>query len=484
MMARLAATVAIMIVGLPLIAAASSPAVGTAQTSITLLGLSYKSSNAGVTHTINVAVSSGIATTDPVRNNLTALKASASVLAAQVAGVTDTVERFGDWAVSAESGSTDTQKNSTTTADNQEQINESVVKGDVTATALFAEVDPTVPSAKATAAGLNLDLVVGDGDLIALDDVRASILDDSNPTSAKADQSVSVSRISIVPLRELLDRVGGLSPDALLALADKWGNATTRAQVAAATAAAAPLLAVVPTTTSVASAIAAVTASCALVPIAPVCAALATLQTELDTLIAMFSATGIVDITNLTAGVTAEAFDNRATASALAGYESIFVLGREVTQTATLNEAFIQLEADLNEMKDDFSAMVSALSGLTIEIDTIFPEEKIGTDGSYQTSSASVSVLRFLLRLPATTGSSSGFSAQATAGDPLTVDARVLTLAGKAEHRPSIVDLPGGGSGAPGGPTANTGPEETVLLSGLLLMVVGLRVRRWLGDAA
>lgn len=480
MMVRLAAAVAIMIIGLPLIAAASSPAVGTAETSITLLGLAYKSSSAGVTHTINVAVSSGIATTDPLRNNLTALKASTNFLAAQVGGVTDTVdENHGDWTVSVESGTNETEKKSTTTAEEKEPIKSDFVSGDVTATSMLAEVDPRIPSAKALAAGLNLDLTIGEGDLIELDDVRGTILDESNPTSAKADQAVSVSRISIVPLKELLDRAGGLSPDALLALADKWGNETTREQVATTTAAAAPLLALVPPSTSIADAIDLATALCSVDPV--LCAARDTLQTELDTLVAMFSATGIVDITNLTAGVTAEAFDNRATAKALAGYESIFVLGREVTQTATLNEALIQLDKDLNEMKDDFSASVTALSGLTIDIDAIFPEEKTGTDGSYQTASASVAVLRFLLQLPSISVASGGFSAQATAGDPLTVDARFLTLAGHAEHRPSIVDLPGGGGG---GPMANTGPEEIALLSGLLLMVVGLRVRRWLGDAA
>lgn len=483
-MVRLAAVVAIMIVGMPLLASASAPAVGTADTSITLLGLSYRSSGAGVTHTINVAVSSGIATTDPVRNNLSALKASTNFIAAHIAGVSDTVdERHGDWAVSAEAGATDGEKNSTNTADDQEQINETAVKGDVTATAMYAEVDPRVPSAKATATGLNLDLVIGEGDLIALDDVRANISDDSNPTSAKADQSVSVSRISLVPLKQLLDRVGGLSPEALLALAGKWGNETTQDQVAIATAAAAPLLALTGST-SLSSAISLANTTCALLSAAPVCALVALLQTELDTLLTMFSATGIVDITNLTAGVTAEAFDSNATAKALAGYESIFVLGREVTQTATLDEAFAELDKSLNEMKDDFSASVAALSGLTIEIDTIFAQEKTGTDGSYQTASASVAVLRFLLELPSTSVVTGGFSAQATAGDPLSVDARVLTLAGDAEHRPAIVDVPGGGGGGGGGPLANTGLEETILLSGLALMGLGLRVRRWLGDAA
>src|SRR5688572_4947363 len=154
MMVRLASTIALMIVGLPLIAAASSPAVGTAETSITLLGLSYKSSSAGVTHTINVAVSSGIATTDPVRNNLSALKASTSFLAAQVGGVTDTVdENHGDWTVNVESGGGETEKKSTTTANEEEPIESIFVHGDVTATSMLAEVDPTIPSAKATAAG-------------------------------------------------------------------------------------------------------------------------------------------------------------------------------------------------------------------------------------------------------------------------------------------------------------------------------------------
>lgn len=522
--------VGMLFLALPSAGAATDPARGTANTSISLASISFTTptgSTPDATTTVSLGVGSGFATTDPVRNSLDKLRAFFNLVPVSAVGVTQVATPA--FNAKAESGSSRTTDSK---ADGYQPVSSaSLLDGSVTATALSALVDPRVdaqaksPLARASLGDALVDLDIGAG-LVTIRNLRVAISSVVDTSRSDATQGIEIGSISVLPLSELLGRVGGLDPlvvaDELVALAASFGGAGVAASLddvlqerdaavaaidsclgGADPAVCTPLsalgLTTLPTSTSVQDVLnyadsfasncaillaglgALADAVCAdVVPV--ITAAASNLPTLLQDLLDEIAPQSLLSVTNLVAKVGAEATDATATATATGGWGSAVVLGNDlagVTDTANPSVAIDRISAELAKLEallDDFPQ----LAGISLQIDPFFKEPVTGVDGRYRTARSSLSLLRVLVSLPA--GVEAEFRAAAV-GDPFTLDAKVLTLAGYAEHRPASEGRPGACSS---NCLAESGPAPAVLrfTGGLALLTLGLSLRRWLGDAA
>ena len=518
---------------LPAAGAATDVSRGTAHTSISLATLSFTSptstSASDVTTTVNLGAGSGFATSDPARNSLSRMTAFFNLVAASTAGVTQiSTPSFDSKAESDSAPSSDSK------ADQYQPVtSESLLLGGITVTALSAQVDPRLdavarsPLAKAGLGDGLMDVDIGAG-LVSIKGAHIAISSVVDTASAQALQGIEIASLNILPLGELFARVGGLDPsevaDQLLALAGSFGGPAVQGAGDDVTAARDDALATIngclsgvdpavcvpltalgltslPSNTSVQGILdytesfaascatllaglgALATAVCAdVVPV--VTGAAASLPGLLQDLLDLLVPQSLLSVTNLVAGVGANATDVTSSAIAEGGWDSAVVLGNNlggVTDTADPSTALNRIDAELDSLVTLLAAFPQ-LAGLTIGLDPLYKEPMTGTEGDYKTARSQLSVLRLLVQLPGVSIPAQGVNAAAV-GDPFTLDARLFTLAGYAEHRPASGGRPGSCSS---NCMAATGSdlEGARLVAGLMLLALGFGLRRWLGDAA
>jgi len=518
----------------PALAATASVGMSSTTISVVSMDASHDVNDITKRYDVDVAVAAGLAVTDPLLSAMVA--ANFQFLAAKIQGldnplVTETVmlktesaSAFGGEDASDVSG----------TAKSLESLfpvppPSGLVSGNVTLTAMTSEVKPRVPSAKSALGDGTADISVNGG-MVDLQGMKIGITNDSNPTQANAVQGVEVAKLYVLPLDQLLDRAG-LDADDILELAGTFGGTTLTAQVAAADAARDNALAQLsaclsggsavvsgvtidctalrllglsgPTDTSIEGVLAYLGRCPALLTLAAptLCSALAAEMVTLNALLKdALGAMPLLTITNLRVGATAQATDTTSAGNAWGVWDSAEVVGIPVEPLGDPNGQWGQLDALIN----DFEALVDALTSTNsfdlelIPIDIRMSEDN-AKDGDYMVASSTVSVMRIIADIPGAPTGSSG----AAAGDTFHFDSSLFTLAANARHRPLVLGDssnnlggpgtdnnlggPGSGCNGPGSPMcplANTGLEELVTLCGLAALALGLRLRRWLGDAA
>lgn len=509
---------------------AGSPGIGTAKTAITLATVDFTSptstSSADVTSTIEAAAAAGFATTDPPRNGLDKLKAYFNFVAASTKGVTATASP--KLSVDSESGA---EKESDTIATSYNPLEmPSLLNGAVTLTAMTAEVNPADPSARSSLGDGVVDLDMGAG-MVQLNGVTMSVNNDSAPGYAKAFEGVHVDELSVVKLSVLAEWVGGLSPqqvaDEILNLASEFaptqaGPALAAAESERASAhsaindclagvsptACVPLgpLGLTPlandaTAQEVLDYPATFGANCLTLlgslPTADVlCAEIVPLLTSqvsqlddfIEDVLDIMLPMPLISVRNLDVKVESYAYATGSQGVANATWDAATVLGidlEEVNENANPANAFVTIDTEAKKLAEELGKFPQ-FAGITASVQPIYTAPVTGKNGDYYFANSELTVLRVFLEIPGQS-TANGYSPSAL-GDPFAVDARFLTLSGFAEHKPAAFDDPGPLGGNPGGGDgprlALTGPSELILLSGMLLIVLGLRLRRWLGDAA
>ena len=476
---------AVLLVAIPTAspAAESSPAVGSADNSITLLSLTGPAS-------VSIGLGLGSSSTDPATSSVAT--ASVKLSAAQVAGTTHE-------AYSASASYDADPSKRTAGTDSPPAINISaspIADVSVEATGLSAATpDPLTAASSLTKAAMSADLVAG---LVKLTDVKIDLSDESKVAGAKASQTASINKIELVPLSAILD-LTQLSLDDLLALADivDPSGATSQAARDARDDLAAeinallsdPLVCTAVQTllpsasctvdssmsvedlvalAEVVSSVEETLPTCSGADICPVSDALAALNAALDALRDLLGALSLLTIEGLSAGVTASAFDTTSEASAsVADLGSVKILGQEVLKSGTMSEQLAAVSAAVGVVTAQLNSLISAL-GLAVSINPFSTSTSTTPEGNYQSAKSTVTALSVQVSTSGTTG----------AVLPLSMGVSVLSLNATAKHMPAVQ------STSPNGPLASTGEPPFFAMAGFALIALALRLRRWLGDAA
>ncbi|MEO7804531.1 MAG: hypothetical protein ABIS18_09345 [Actinomycetota bacterium] len=458
-------TAAAVLLAVPGISSAASPAVGTATTSISILSLTASRK------TVNLGAGTGFASTDQVKQNLGALgaKASMSFTAAQLLDAISTPK------ISVE---TTSDKTSDVAADGTSPLLDvPTASGSLTISGMRADVDNAVPSAKSTLGQVTLDANVFDG-LVLIQGIKMALTNESNPTEAKSFQGVEISNVAVLPLSEIIDRATDLSADDLIDLAAGFGGDATADELAAVNVSKASMTSVVNAlspglldTNSSAELMLACGAPLQQVicDLPDVATAIAALQSAVDTLKTALGALSLVSLKDVIVGTLATATDTSSASSANLSWGAVKVAGIEVPVTpGDLQASVASVNATLSQLQTLMGTLTQGLGGLKLEIAPPTTNATHDQSGAYYHAVSSIKPLGVVVSLPAAAGIKS----------PLDVKGQLFTVAGDAEHRPSILDAP------PNPPLANTGANAGWVLMGLLMIVGAYRLRRWLGDAA
>jgi len=464
-------------------AAESSPAVGSAENSVTLFSLTGPAS-------VSLGLGLGSSSTDPAVTPVAT--ATARLAAAQIDGATH--EAYSATA----SYDADPSKRSDGT-DSPPAVNVSappIATVSLSATGLSAATpDPLTALSSLVKAEIDADLVLG---LVKLTDAKIDLSDESNAVRAAASQTVSIDKLELVPLYKILD-LTQLSLDDLLALADlidPSGDTSKAAKdaredlvaeintllsdpvVCAAVQALLPSAScAVSSSTSVddlvvladvVSGVEQTLPTCSTSDICPVTDALAALNAVLDALRDLLGALSLLSIEGLSAGVSATALDTTSNASAsVADLGAVKVLGQVVLKAGTVGEQLATVNAAIGLVAGQLNSLIANL-GLSVSIAPFTTSTSTTPEGEYQSARSTVSTLSVEVSTSGTTG----------AVLPLSMQASVLSLNAVARHKPAVQTT------SPNEPLANTGEPPFFAMAGFALIALAWRLRRWLGDAA
>lgn len=487
---QIAALVTTFLLCIPTSAFAASPAVGTAAFTTSILSVTSQLSSVASPH-IEIGIAGSKSTTDQVRQNLgtTLARASLSFLPANVANVAASP------ALAVSANSDDKPNDNFADGVAPPLADAATVAGDISYTGMRAAVTKSPPTALATLgnAVVNLTLL---NNLISLNGLKVGVSSQSLTDAATSQEGISAASIRIASLGDILTRATTLTSDEILALATSIGGSATASQVtavqdakAAAIAAANSIIpGIAPSSTSISTLL-----SCgaplnvtipilnvSLCSIGTVNTALSTLQSAVNLLTTALKALPLLSINDLKVGMMATASDTASSASSSLTWGTSQVAGTTLPASADPQTALVTLNATLATVTTALQNSTSSLAGLTITlVGPSIPAPTTSTDGAYHLASSSLRGLQVGINLASAAGVSL----------PLVVDATLFTLSTSAEHRPSIIDPPAGGTngspnGAGPGPLAKTGTSPTWIIGGIMLLAFGLRLRRWLGDAA
>lgn len=519
----ISAVAVVVLVAIPAAGPAATPAVGSATTSISLL--SVAGYLGGVGQSVEIGAGSGLATTDPARQSLSSKTAAVEFAAARASGAQAIESSSYDFSARAdESKSSDSGQNFEITLTGSETPATDLVIADVDIGAYETTVYDLFARAALTEVKVDAGALSG---LVSLDDAVVGIAGESSTDKAVATQGVSFGKLSIFSLSDLLGQLGrsvadlaafsdladlgdqlGLPAGATQPLRDAQADYDAAGADEAAWAAAvaelldgdldlaadtAALQAIAGFAAKYATFLtgdptdpAVVAATMALVK-APL---LAILDAARSTLAATVGDLALVTLEGVTAGVSAEASDQAASASAGVSWTSAKVAELTVPTLDDINATL----ADLTGKVSDIVNAVGDAVGLSLSVSLKIGEEIESTsvDGSYQVAVAELTAVSVDVTASLPIGGSfgsgvlarySGIQAQA-GGSNLTAGTKVLSLRARSEHKPATSDAPPGSPGAGGPGLAATGYGVLWSLSGILALGLGLRLRRWLGDAA
>lgn len=463
-------------------APAATPAVGSASTELSILSLRSGADE------IEVGISSGSANTE---GDL--LAASMNLVAAQVG---EALEQ-GVLSVNADSSSEDKYRDSETEATALPLDVAGLVSGTVTLAPASAEVDPAAYSALAALGAVTIDLDLVDG-LVAVRGARLGVADESLTSRASAIEGAEIGSLDVLPLGMVFD-LAELSvediADLLIDFASTYGGAAVGEELDEVNDARSEaiddvndLLAtydtldVLPDLSDDASAQDLIdgaedceTTFAALAEAVRdlLCGgwdlAIAPLIDALNDLLDALAVLSLLGADDVEAGVAAAAFDDHGDASSLAEAGAVRVLGLGFPVSADALAATLETAATtLSDAVED----LSDLTGLHIQMSVVPLSESAvtGKDGEFYFGDASLSTLRV-----------TALVAEDQVSEPLLdADLRVLSLGATARHRPGVAT-----PGAPDNPDlANTGVSPLMVAAAVLLVILGVRLRRWLGDAA
>lgn len=516
----------LLIAGLSLVISASVPAmgsavlpgVGTGLTSISLLAVTGYVE--GIGQSVELGAGSGLATTDPVRRMLASKTASVGFAAARAAGA-QSIESS-DFDISANADETKrTDGGSAFTLG---------LDGDETNVSNLAVVSVGIGTVSATVSDLfaysSLSEITFAGSalsgLVDITGATAGITNESNAQKARASQGLYIESVKVFSLNEMLVQLGssaaalevfgtladlgddlGLPSDVTQPLRDaEAAYDEAEADEAAWNAAIAELtdgdldvaadLAATETIAGMAVKYAAylsgdptdpmtVAATMGLVK-TPLAAAVDAARSELAGTIGDLP---LVTLDKVTAGVTAEAMDGTSLAASVVSWESARVASLDVPTLDSINDTI----DSLTTMVTDVVNMVGDAVGLSlgVKVEIAKETEQMTTDGPYSVATAKLTLLDVKVNTSAPLAAPSihapgGFHGPAP---DVVAGAQVLGLVATAEHRPGVSGGgPTGENGDGGGPLASTGFNYLWSVGGIGLIGLGLKLRRWLGDAA
>lgn len=457
---RLIAGLVVAIAATPTLAMASTAGRGTATTSVSILSINAQGK------AIEVGTGTGRASTDMIRQQLQeSAVAEMSIIGASVVGVATTP----NYAVTSDSRSRPIHE--LPDAAGIPLGDGPTIEGSAALQLMKAQVDKALPSARSTLGHLKIDMSMING-MLTLSGLDLAIDNISDPDQAIASQTVGLSRLSLLPFSEILDRATNLTIDDVLDLATQFGDEATRTNVDEVEAAKADVITAV-NNAQAGTIVGDISVDSLVGCDAPltqtlcdnpdVTARLGDLQAAKDALRATLGSLPLLDIRDLVAGILAQATDFTSTATVDVNYTFANVLGVSLPKPPNADIAFSDVATKLGEVETRLKS-VSGLENISLTISPLAKDPKTGTDGDYKTASAAVTVVRVHAAMAQGAGVSS----------PLSFDLDLLKIATDAEHKPSIL----------GGGLARTGTSPLLPLCGIVLVGLGLRLRRTLGDAA
>lgn len=426
--ARAASILAAVLIVRIALTAVADPSDGSASTSMSLVSVTVNGQS------VEVAALQGSASnsSDPISAHVSFTAAEAQV------GQLDPI-RVGEVTASATPASpSDSESNATLPFDIPDAVGGSVTFEGATAT-----VDADSMSAYSAFGHATLNANIGDS-FVELTDVSIGNSQQVSTSSAIASEQVEIGSLSLVPLREVLNRVTEISADDLIALAGAIGGSYTDDELAAVESerqeAIGEINAILPLGISPLPADSSVQTildyaeSCSSNPLLSAGGACTIIQTAVSDLrvsveTTLYEAVGelpLISVSALRAGVSSQAFDSTATSTAGLSWESAQVAGIDLYDTldpdaamTALIEAVELVEAELEQ--------IPGLEGLEIDVGRLLLEETYKPVGDAHSGSSRLNFLHLELSVPQSDQVPS----------PLNATINVLAMESAAQHEPA-----------------------------------------------